>query len=604
VLDQDSICFRMPFDALTVRTRRIARPQTASEKRDAQRAVSCLRFGLEAREPHVLDGVQRLMHVLDGHGSFGFRALDASPLATSFAEELCRRIATEFERGRLVAEFQELLQPRERDQAVEVELPPLPPAKADQLVNFFDVRFVDEIGQGIPGLEVEFTVDGEIQTKTTNAAGVALLEGVKASSATVTVPDPAAAEQILEPRWVAPRPGKLPPESNSSEFLFEGGKIPSLGLRAALPHRVVLKPPLGKLFVELYDKSGQTRHVETKYTIDGPQSFSGKTDKEGRLVHPSVVPGNYTLKLEVEIVTADGTETDTFETPLVVLAQGEGVPEVRRLGAIPRIVLARVGGSVFPANKSFLLPGAVAALTEVSELYFENDPSDLLVVAHAGAGEAEPDALSLERAEVTLAFLKDEVDTWLALYEPNTSEARRWGAEEDRAMLTALPDFERKSEAEDPVRWFQTTRALKVDGIAGPETRKALVQAYMALDAASLSDGEFDITPSAHGCGANFPLEGVAREPELATSGERVELLFFDREFGVLPKAPGKNSTAGSAAYPDWEQRAVVIEFSAAGAVTEPADEEPLDGDEALDGETPPKAGTSPGSNDGVEMVA
>jgi len=578
-----------------VRTRRIGRARTPSEQGNAQRAVSCLRFGLESRDPQVIDAVQRLLHVLDGHGSFDCRALDASPLGTSFAEGLWRRIATEFERGRLVAEFDERQQLREHDEASEVELPPLPPAESDQLVNFFDVRFVDEIGQGIPGLEVEFTVDGEIQTKTTNAAGVALLEGVKASSATVAVPDPAAVERILDPRWATPRAGKLPPESNSSEFLFEGGKIPSLGLRAALPHRVVLKPPLGKLFVELYDKSGRARHVDTKYTISGPESFSGKTDQEGRLVHPDVVPGNYTLKLEVEIVTADGTETDIFETPLVVLASSEGAPEVRRLGAIPRIVLARIGGSVFAPGKSFLLPGAVSALTEASELYFENDPSDLLVVGHAHPLESEPDALSLERAQAALAFLNDEVETWLAFYETGTPEARRWGPGEDSAMLSALSDFERKGESEDPLRWFQTTRALTVDGIAGPETRRALITEYMALDAASLTDGEFDITPAPHGCGANFPPAGApAPDPEAEPSGGRLELLFFDREFGVLPKAPGDNSAAGSAAYPDWEKRATVMEFSAAAAPT---------GDEALDVEAPPASAPS-GSNDGVEMVA
>src|SRR5690606_39087340 len=124
---------RSPFQVLTVRTRRIGRPRSPAERRDAERAISCLRFGLESRDPQVVEGVQRLMHGLDGDGPLPCRALDASGLGLSFAEELWRRVATEFERGRLVAEFEDLRQLSEHDEATEIELPPLPPAKPDEL---------------------------------------------------------------------------------------------------------------------------------------------------------------------------------------------------------------------------------------------------------------------------------------------------------------------------------------------------------------------------------------------------------------------------------------------------------------------------------------
>lgn len=31
---------------------------------------------------------------------------------------------------------------------------------------------------------------------------------------------------------------------------------------------------MGKLFVELWDKTGRVRHTETEYSISGPESFS------------------------------------------------------------------------------------------------------------------------------------------------------------------------------------------------------------------------------------------------------------------------------------------------------------------------------------------
>src|SRR5690606_12752888 len=239
--------------------------------------------------------------------------------------------------------------------------------------------------------------------------------------------------------------------------------------------------------------------------IDGPQSFEGTTDEQGRLLHDDVVPGDYTLSFDVTIELPDGPVVDTYETPLPVLDKGAGAPQVRLLGAVPRVRLARIGGLLFETNKSFLLPASVAVFERLRELYAENDPAELLVVGHTDTtGEPDiNDPLSLERAENTVAFLRDDVDAWLAMYEPNVPAARRWGDDEDQAMLFSMPDFESKPPNEDPVRWFQRTRGLAVDGIAGPKTRRQLITEYMRLDGASLGGDapEFDITITSHGCG-------------------------------------------------------------------------------------------------------
>jgi len=91
---------------------------------------------------------------------------------------------------------------------------------------------------------------------------------------------------------------------------------------------------------------------------------------------------------------------------------------------------------------------------------------------------------------------------------------------------------------------------LKEDGKSGPKTREELVRDYMALDGVSLSDQEgFLIDIEVLGCGENFPLDqtGIlldsriasARDSERDPVDRRVELFFFDDEFGVVPKPTG-----------------------------------------------------------------
>jgi hypothetical protein len=218
------------------------------------------------------------------------------------------------------------------------------------------------------------------------------------------------------------------------------------------------------------------------------------------------------------------------------------------------------------------MPASTAVFDRLREVYAENEPAKLLIVGHADTtGDASiNDPLSLERADNTAAYLKDDVDTWLAMFEDGVPEARRWGDLEDQAMLFSMPDFATKRPDEDPIRWFQRTRSLKNDGIAGPETRRQLITEYMALDGVSLAgeEPEFEIEITTHGCGENFPLDEAGEALDTAPRDgvddqvdRRVELFFFDEEFGIVPKPPGKNSPKGSAAYPEWRKRAELSEF-------------------------------------------
>src|SRR5690606_37828826 len=90
--------------------------------------------------------------------------------------------------------------------------------------------------------------------------------------------------------------------------------------------------------------------------------------------------------------------------------------------------------------------------------------------------------------------------------------------------------------------------------------------AYMALDGVELDAAEFQITGVAHGCGENFPLNDSGQELDEAhldgkedALDRRVELFFFDPEFGIVPKPKGELSKKGSKQYPAWRKLAKVV---------------------------------------------
>ncbi|MEO6601617.1 MAG: OmpA family protein, partial [Polyangiaceae bacterium] len=329
---------------------------------------------------------------------------------------------------------------------------------------------------------------------TTNAAGVARLEGSTAASGTVVVQDAASLEEILDPRWAKTRIGKAPGGFNTTEQLFYGQSLDATVIKAGVPNTVVIKPKLGKLFAELWDKSGRVRHAKRDYTISGPTSLSATTDEQGRLLHPDVPNGDYTLKLTLKHFEGEPDEiVETYNSPLLVIDAEDASPQVRLIGVVPRAIVAQLH-MFFNTNKTFLLPTALPAVKKLGQIYAQNSPSQLLVVGHADTA-GPPDyneQLSLERAEATIAFLQDDVNTWLKNYGKGLDSKKRWGKVEDHLMIIAMPDFDTKPKGMDAVRWYQSTRSLEVDGDAGTETRTALIKEYMSLDDTTLDDSVGD----------------------------------------------------------------------------------------------------------------
>ncbi len=196
------------------------------------------------------------------------------------------------------------------------------------------------------------------------------------------------------------------------------------------------------------------------------------------------------------------------------------------------------------------MPEAVTALTEVRQIYERHNGSELLVVGHTDT-MGDPsfnDPLSLERAKATLAYLQDDVDTWLTFYETSVPEARRWGEAEDARMQELVND---------------------------PSlSRSELIAAYMALDGAELDANEFTINGTAHGCGENFPLDdsGEALDTKPSNAKEdaldrRVELFFSTPSSESYQNPPAKNSKKGSKQYPEWRKLAKLVSEGEVGGL-------------------------------------
>ena len=356
------------------------------------------------------------------------------------------------------------------------------------------IELVDEVGKPLSGVPLQFGEGATAETLTTDAAGLAQIDDLGVDGLTATITDESSLRAELKSRWAKPQTG---------------------GILGALPGTLVRFP---NEFLEPIDLTGVTR-----------------------------------LRVSLQ----------------------------------PKVLLARLLGLVFETNKSFVVPTAIPDLLELQTLSEENPDSEVLVVGHTdtSADDAVNDPLSLERAESLVAFLEQDVDTWLGRYEDKTPKARRWGSAEDLQMVTSLPEKPAPADvaedddvaklddtdedtaaaeadagaSDDPITRFQRSRGLKVDGKAGPETRRQLITEYMAPAEGILPA---DMPRTAHGAGEHFPLDGLARDVDpVAANGQRdpvdrrVEIFFFEKEFGIQPAPPGKNSKKGSLEYPEWRRR-------------------------------------------------
>ncbi len=542
----------------------LAQPGTPEQARTAL----LLELAHSPEAQRALSELQRLVLANPSFVGFGF---EDDAVSSERAAALRRFLEAELAAGRVELAFDPFVGVFHEHEHELPSLPPLGPAAADvPETSFIALRLIDQNGAPVMGRRFKIELpDGKVHRGTTDTEGFGRVAGftedgnAKISFAGLDELD--LLTKNASTRVVIP----VNEEGEDEDPVTEAEQAAA---DEESPPSEEEGQRLGLLFVELFDKTGRVRHADRAFRVSGPESFEGRTDSEGRVRRAGLKRGNYTLSLTLDFFTGDPDATvDTVDVTVVLLDEAATEPQVRMVGAVPRSILARLD-MFFNTNKTFLLPTALPSVRQLRQLYLDNRRGKLLVVGHAdtAGGAAYNDKLSLERAEATIAYLKDDVEGWLKFYQEK-DEKKRWGKTEDHLMLIAMPDYVDKPIGEDEVRFFQRTRGLKVDGIAGDETRRALIKEYMALDGASLSELVGEIEAVAHGCGENFPLDesgdsldSAPEDQRRDATDRRVELFFFDPEFGITPQPPSSSSAPGSVEYPLWRQRvAEVVELKA-----------------------------------------
>ena len=491
--------------------------------------------------------------------------------AVEKAYELSETFQYGIERGRVrIEEIESLVVPPQEPVVIAPGMGP--PEIVPEPTATFDVIVVDEVGEPIAGIDVNFSSHKGTATLKTDAQGKASFKQFECSFGTASLKDPRQVQQLMQDKWALGRlPAKLSPDYLRLRYQ---DKLQSFRLEGDVPFYLSLRPEMGKLDVELYDKTGEFAHAQQRVQVEGPVSTESKTDSEGRICIEELPPGDYTLRITQNFDEELALLSQELETQVVAFAETQSFRQVRRLGAMPQVQMSRLRGLLFDANKSFLLPTAMHSLQRARQHCEQSNAQKLLIVAHCDAtGETGyNDALSQQRAQSVHDYLTGEVDPWLKNYDASLAQNQRWGAREDRLMMSAFQQFSSKPSAQDATEWYQQFynkglegkahkgEKLAVDGKTGPKTRKALIGDYMIQWGPAWSDdNDFTVEVENQGCGKNFPLDASSSQDassSLDANDRRVELFFFDNNYGICPKNSGK---ADGEEYLVWKKRAKTL---------------------------------------------
>jgi outer membrane protein OmpA-like peptidoglycan-associated protein len=556
-------------------------------------------YALESPIWSELGPVLKLYAELTGE----WMVLTGTPRDLVLMEQVREGLKRGLESGRLEFEVLERPKPLQHPQLEYVRLegkwnPQRPPEKEK---HWIELQLADQDGKPVVGQPFRVLQgDRLVRQGSTNSEGWAGAEDIDPGTSTIVFHD------IEEPAWKEqrPLPGKRALASQGpalapgaeEEVVPVGSATSKAGQPAAEP-----TPPEKTWFeVTVVDEVAKPiAGVAVTFAIQGAN-------------HPAVTDGSGKARIdnvEGDVATVTFADADairrkakplwdtirpgewvrqsTEEHTDVVLLTGEELDPVHvapatpwKVSIQPRVILARLFGMNFDLNKCFLLPMAISSLKEIKETYDENPDTKLLVVGHTDT-TGDPsynEDLSLDRAKIMVAYLKDQPDPWLKWYDEATGEKHHWGEPEDTMMIDTVALSAGETIDEEPVAWYQKWHnrkvagggssqpgqaSLKEDGKIGPNTRRQLILDYMDEDGTSLAS---DIEPEIHGCGEYFPLDMSLENLDQMPADEkdditdrRVEFFFFDNRnhlLGIQPPPKGKQSKRGSPEYPEWRRRA------------------------------------------------
>lgn len=197
-----------------------------------------------------------------------------------------------------------------------------------------------------------------------------------------------------------------------------------------------------------------------------------------------------------------------------------------------------VPGITFAFDKSYVRTTVVDQLERL-EIAANNHP-DARIMIFGHTDKVGPEdynkKLSERRAKSVYAFIINDVDAWEQLYNEES-----WGIKVIQDILQTLGRYSgpihgvQDQPTTDAIKQFQRDKGLKDDGIAGPDTRRALFTDYMSGAHNVQIEADRFMDPKHMGCGEFNPEEDTEKEHE---PNRRVMFYLFHQD--RLPKLPCK----------------------------------------------------------------
>ena len=325
----------------------------------------------------------------------------------------------------------------------------------------------------------------------------------------------------------------------------------------------------GQVQVQVVSIAGKAQAgLEFELTApDGTTKHAGKTDAQGSFLVDSL-PKSGECSLDLPDVKP-APKADPSAAGRIRFVEGGVKVKIGAASVVeipPRIRRGRLTGMLFETDKAFLKPEVMTGIRMLKKLYASFPDLVVLVSGHTDrVGDALHNrGLSEERADSVRHFLVDDAEEWMKWYAGKKPNSKRWGVTEDQHMLRTVEDGagqpfysgpvsgEQDGPTTQAVKDFQGSRLLTVTGKPDGDTRRALVEAYMKLDAAPLPR---DPPLASHGCGKTHPVSPPDAPPEEQID-RRVEIFLFEGQIDPPPKTPCPSG--GCTEYKSWVAHTVL----------------------------------------------
>lgn len=180
-----------------------------------------------------------------------------------------------------------------------------PPEPADdEVLTWFEVALVDEVGQPVGGVNLEFSAGSASASKPSNGAGTARVDNSNVSSGSVRIANLTEAIDAIEPKWSSERSGSPPTGADVVEVELREGRSTTIALKKETTKTVVLISPLTKIeamTTTFADNHAAMKINTTDWKKDGGAHTTPEWSKGGSETRPVSYTKGTKVKLDLEL---------------------------------------------------------------------------------------------------------------------------------------------------------------------------------------------------------------------------------------------------------------------------------------------------------------